>query len=84
MQLNLKNPETHRLARELAELTGESMSAAVTRALQERLHREQRRRGRKGISKRLLAIGQRASSRPILDDRAADEILDYDEAGLPR
>lgn len=83
MHLNIKNPETHRLARELADLTGESMSGAVTRALQERLERERRRRGRAGISQKLLQIGKQASARGIRDARSADEILGYDEAGLP-
>ena len=84
MQLNLKNAEAHRLARELADLTGETMSAAVTRALREQLERERRLRGRDGTSQRLLAIGKRAAARGILDHRSADEILGYDEHGLPR
>ncbi|MCC5863300.1 MAG: type II toxin-antitoxin system VapB family antitoxin [Gammaproteobacteria bacterium] len=84
MHMNIKNPETHRLARELAELTGESMTRAVTRALEERLERERRRRGRAGIGRQLLAIGRRAASRGLKDPRPADEILGYDEAGLPR
>jgi antitoxin VapB len=82
--LNIKNPETHRLARELADLTGETMTGAITRALEERLERERRRRGREGISKRLLEIGRRAASRGIQDPRSADEIVGYDDAGLPR
>jgi antitoxin VapB len=84
MHLNIKNPEAHRLARELANLTGESMTGAVTRALEERLERERRRRGRAGISEQLIVIGRRAASRGIRDPRAADDILGYDEAGLPR
>jgi len=84
MQLNLKNAEARRLARELADLTGESMSAAVVSALRERLEREQRLRGRRGISQKLMAIGKRAASRGIRDPRTADEILGYDEHGLPR
>lgn len=84
MHLNIKNPEAHRLAQELAKLTGESMTGAVTRALEERLAREHRRRGRAGLSEQLLAIGRRAASRGIRDPRPADAILGYDEAGLPR
>ncbi|MFP4207973.1 MAG: type II toxin-antitoxin system VapB family antitoxin [Wenzhouxiangella sp.] len=84
MQLNLKNAEARRLARELADLTGESMSAAVVSALRERLEREQRLRGRRGISQKLMAIGKRAAGRGIRDPRTADEILGYDEHGLPR
>ena len=44
MSLNIKNQETHRLARELAQLTGETMTGAITVALKERLEREQRER----------------------------------------
>ena len=55
MALNIKSKETYRLARELADLTGESMTAAVTVALRERLHTV-RRAQRKGIAARLRAI----------------------------
>lgn len=81
--LNIKNREVHRLARELAALTGESMSTAVLVAVRERLERERRRRGQAGIADRLMAIGQRCAARPVLDPRPADELLGYDEAGLP-
>ena len=40
MSLNIKNEETCRLARELADLTGETMTGAITVALRERLERE--------------------------------------------
>jgi len=55
--LNIKNEETHRLAQELARLTGESMTAAVTEALRERLERVRRERAA-GLADRLLAIGK--------------------------
>jgi antitoxin VapB len=45
MGLNIKNPETHRLAQELAKRTGESMTAAVTTAVRERLDRVRREQG---------------------------------------
>ena len=79
MHPNPKNDEAHRLARELAVLTGETRSAAVTRALRAQLERERRLRGRDGISQKLLEIGERAASRGIRDHRAADEILGYDK-----
>ena len=83
MSLNIKNPETHQLAAELASLTGESMTTAVTVALKERLAREKRRRNREGIAARLMQIGRKCASRPVLDDRPVDELLGYDESGLP-
>ena len=83
MGLNIKDDRTHRLAKQLSGLTGESMTKAVTLALEERLKREKARRGRSGVARTLMEIGQRCRSRPVLDDRSADEILGYDEQGLP-
>jgi antitoxin VapB len=83
MGLNIKNEETHRLAMQLADLTGETMTRAVTIALQERLEREKRRRLRVGVASRLLQIAHRCTSRPVLDDRRPDEVLGYDSHGLP-
>ncbi len=83
MALNIKSGETHRLARELAELTGESMSTAVTIALQERLDRLRQERN-EGMAERLLAIGREAA--PLFKEpyRSVDHgDLLYDENGLP-
>lgn len=73
------------MAAELAKLTGESMSRAVTRAIEERLERERRkvRSERQGLSRRLLALGEACSRLPSQDDRQGDAIL-YDENGLPK
>ena len=83
MGLNIKNEETHRLAAQLAELTGETMTKAVTLALKERLEREKKRRHRTGVATALMKIAQRCAARPILDPRSPDDILGYDEQGLP-
>jgi antitoxin VapB len=83
--LSIRDPETDRLARELAELTGESMTGAIRTALEERLAREQRRR-RADIERRrkaIAAIEDQFAQLPVLDDRSPDEILGYDENGLP-
>ena len=83
MALNIKSDETHRLARELAALTGESMSTAVTNALQERLGRLRRERN-EGMAARLLEIGREAA--PLFKEpyRSVDHgDLLYDEKGLP-
>jgi antitoxin VapB len=80
MALNLKNEEADRLARELAGLTGETITEAVVVALRERLER-QHPVGRRAA--RLQRLVSEVGSLPVLDDRPADEILGYDERGLP-
>jgi antitoxin VapB len=84
MSLNIKDEETHRLVRELARLTGESQTAAVTIAVQERLDRLQAV-GRRRLADRLLAIGKDTAPRLKEPFRSAEhgELLD-DEHGLPR
>jgi antitoxin VapB len=85
MALSIRDPETDRLARELARLTGESMTGAIRAALEERLARERRRR-EADIERRrnaINAIVERFASLPVLDDRPDEEILGYDENGLP-
>jgi antitoxin VapB len=82
MALSIKHPEADRLARRLAAITGESLTEAVLNALKERLAR----RGGGGgdlLEAELQAISRRCARLPVLDDREADEILGYDEAGLP-
>lgn len=82
MHLNIKNDEAHRLATELAQLTGASLTAVVTEALREQLAREHRRRQTDKIAERLLSIGRRYAALPDTG-LTPDEILGYDEHGLP-
>ena len=85
MALSLKDGETDRLAREVAELTGESLTEAVRRALAERLERERLRRDRStDLAARLRAIGEHCAALPDLDARSAEEIVGYDETGMWR
>ena len=84
MALNIKDPETDRLARQLADLTDEKITDAVKVALRDRLEREQRRRGKKIDWTRLREKQQEIAQLPIVDDRGADALLEYDEGGLPR
>ena len=72
------------MAQELARLTGESMTAAVTEAVRERLERMRRERAA-GLANRLLAIGKDCAARLKEPFRSVDhgELL-YDEHGLPR
>jgi antitoxin VapB len=83
VSLNVKNPEAHELARELAELTGESMSAAVTIAVRERRDRVLADRSG-GLAQRMLEIGKDCAGRLPEKVRRIDhgELL-YDERGLP-
>jgi antitoxin VapB len=84
MALSIKHPEADRLARRLAERTGESLTDAVLTALRERLDREQARSDAAQILEELRAIRARMARYPVLDDRSPDEILGYDEHGIPR
>ena len=84
MSLNLKSEEAHRLAQELARLTGESMTAAVTQAMRERLDRV-RREPAVGLAERLLAIGKDCAAHLKEPFRTVDHgDLLYDESGFPR
>ena len=81
MALNIKSSETDLLARQLCGLTGESITEAVTTALAERL--ERLRQAPPGQRMLLRGIRQRIARLPVLDDRPADQLLGYDENGLP-
>lgn len=83
MALSIKDPEADRLARELADRTGETLTQAVVTALRDRLHRVKRRGGRR-LAEELRIIGERCAALPVLDARPADEIIGYDDRGLPR
>ncbi|PYE22017.1 antitoxin VapB [Rhizobium sp. PP-CC-3A-592] len=82
MSLHVKDPEAHRLARAIAQATGQSMSRVVTDALRERYAQLKKQTGRASIEE-LLAIADRAAvhvKRPYADHT---ELL-YDEDGLPK
>ena len=85
MSLNIKNKETCRLARELANLTGETMTGAITVALEERLERERRERSVEDRLREMRAIARRCA-KLLRDGPSAVEHGDflYDERGLPK
>ncbi len=84
MSLNIKREETYRLAQELAHLTGESVTLAVTEAVRERLDRVRRQRGI-SLADRLVAIGEDCAAHLNEPYRSIDHAdLLYDERGLPR
>jgi antitoxin VapB len=81
--LNIKSAEAHELAAELARLTGESMTKAVTEAIRERLEREKQKRDEDKLFAELMAIAEHCAAYPCRDDLSLEELL-YDERGLPR
>ena len=85
MSLNIKNDETCRLAGELARLTGETMTGAITTALRGRLEREKHCRGADALARELHAIGQRCAGLLGPGPSAVEHgDLLYDEQGLPK
>ena len=82
MALSVKNPEADQLARELTAVTGESITEAVVVALRERLDRVRAQRA-PAIRRRLMALRDEMRTYPVVDTRSADEIVGYDERGLP-
>jgi antitoxin VapB len=84
MALNIKHAEADRLARQLSAVTGETLTEAVVVALRERLERQQQRRPKPSTAGEILReVRLRLSRLPVQDARSADEILGYDETGLP-
>lgn len=85
MSLNIKSADAHRLAHELAELQGISLTTAVTEALREKLDREKHREQRKSLSAELLEIGKRCAAHMQNPTRSSDHgKMLYDRKGLPR
>lgn len=82
MALSIKNEETERLAREVANETGESLTQAIQESLKERLKRLQTKRRSRITTEKLEEILRRVDSLPNLDDRSEDEILGYDNHGI--
>jgi antitoxin VapB len=83
MALNIKDGDADRLARELADETGESITTAVTVAVRERLERLRGAVPRERRREALEAIAKRSSQRKVRDVGTTDEILGYGPDGLP-
>jgi antitoxin VapB len=84
MPLSIRDPETERLARELARRTGKSITVAIRKALQERLCCVRDAERKSLLLADLAAIRRRCAELPVLDPRTPEEIIGYDERGLPR
>jgi antitoxin VapB len=84
MSLNIKNEKTHKMAQELARLTGESMTVAVNEAIRERLERV-RGNSKSSLAERLVEIGKECAAhlKEPYKSMDIDELL-YDEKGLPK
>ncbi len=83
MALNIKNPQAERLAHELATETGENLTTAVINALQHHLAIVRRRQQPVGLMAEVERLQAFVRSHPDRDLRTADEILGYDDFGLP-
>lgn len=82
MAVNIKDPATEKLVRQLAAETGESITAAVAGAVEERLERLRGSRSVPDLAADLMDIASRVSRLPVLDDRGPEEILGYGPDGL--
>ena len=84
MTLHINNPEADRLARELADKTGETVEQAVINSLRDKLaaHAHKKEEAERLVAE-IMEIGRRCAALPVLDPRSPDEILGYDENGLP-
>ena len=83
MALNIKDAATERSVRELAALTGETVTAAIRHAAEERLQRVRRKHAGRSLAEEILEIGRRCAALPDRETRTADEILGYGAHGLP-
>jgi antitoxin VapB len=89
MALNIRDPKAHHLAEEVARRTGETLTRAVIVSLEERLQRigstdRQSEEEKEARVRRMKELAARFQALPVVDDRSPDEILGYDEHGLPR
>ena len=84
MTLTINHPEADELAHELISYTGETITEAVLTALRERLEREKEKQDQPvSLKEEILRIGQECASLPILDNRSSEEIMGYNEIGVP-
>ena len=84
MALSIRNPRAEKLARQIAAESGESLTEAIIHALEERLERLTGRRTTTDVTEEIIKISLRCRALPEKDRRSIDEILDYDERGLPQ
>jgi antitoxin VapB len=84
MPISIKAPRADELAKKLTAVTGETITDAVIASMEERLVREERRRENKQLLlEEIRAISHHCATLPVLDTRSEDEIMGWDENGLP-
>ena len=84
MALSIRNSQAEKLARQVAAESGESLTEAIIHALEERLERLKGRRAITNVAEEIMRISLRCRALPELDPRSANEILGYEERGLPQ
>jgi antitoxin VapB len=84
MPLFIKNKSTEELARQLADETGESLTGAIQKSLEERWERLKRRRKGHVLAGQIEDLLRRVDELPSRDTRPEDDILGYGEDGIPR
>jgi antitoxin VapB len=84
MALSIRNSRADKLARQVAAESGESLTEAIIHALEERLERLKGRRTTTDVAEEIMRISLRCRALPEIDPRSADEILGYEERGLPQ
>jgi antitoxin VapB len=84
MSLTIQDPTTDALVRQLIALTGESITEAILQSVKERLDRLIPTSANYSLAEELDTIAQRCASLPVVDSRSSEEIIGYDELGLPR
>jgi antitoxin VapB len=82
MALNIKDPSTERSVRELAAATGEGVTATIRKAVEEKLARVRRERGRDRLAE-VRAISAHYRALPVIDSGSKGEAVEYDEHGAP-
>ena len=83
MPISIKNEQTEELARKLAKLTGETLTEAIRSAVAEKYERVARTRNRRPLADAVEHIVAHYKSLPVICDLSDDEILGYDEMGIP-
>lgn len=83
MALSIRNSRAEQLAREVAMVSGENLTQAIIHALEERLERIRGRRTTTNTVQEIMVISQRCGSLPEQDHRSPDEILGYNQIGIP-
>jgi len=84
MAMSIKSPEAEALARKVSAMTGENLTAAIVTALRQRLRHLENSNQRDSLADQLNAIAGRSAELPVIDRRTDEEIIGYDDQGVPR